>query len=292
MVNYNILNDSMVLSFNGKLVTIAKDDPRFDPILECIRTGRRDDIPAIADIEAGFHFDGIELRDGLLWEGETPLPSELSDKILKFKDLKLPFDGLFAFWENLKKNPSYNSRQALFKFLEHNGHTLTEDGCFIAYRGVTEEFKDKHTNSFDNKPGSVCEMARDLVDDNPNNTCSAGLHVACFDYAKGFGPKTVEVKVNPADVVCVPVDYNGTKMRTCKFEVLRECEKMRTDILEGHEVQDDHGSCDVDSDGGEPEESDDDRRERLLDEGICPACEVSVDTLDQNFCPNCGEDLN
>jgi predicted RNase H-like nuclease (RuvC/YqgF family) len=55
--------------------------------------------------------------------------------------------------------------------------------------------------------------------------------VACFDYAKGFGEKLVEVLVNPADVVCVPVDYNGTKMRVCRFEVVAECQEMNTELV-------------------------------------------------------------
>jgi hypothetical protein len=151
---------------------------------------------------------------------------------LKFKEQKLPYKALLKFWDNLKKNPSFNSRKMLFKFLEHNGHPLTSDGCFIAYRGVTEDFKDVHTKTFDNKPGSVCEMPRSQVNDNPNETCSDGLHVACFDYAKGFGPKLVEVKVNPIDVVCVPVDYNGTKMRVCRFEVIQEGTVIKDTVLE------------------------------------------------------------
>lgn len=30
------------------------------------------------------------------------------------------------------------------------------------------------------------------------------------------------VKVHPKDVVSVPYDYNGAKMRACRYEVLRE----------------------------------------------------------------------
>jgi len=30
----------------------------------------------------------------------------------------------------------------------------------------------------------------------------------------------VLVKVNPKDVVSVPVDYNNTKMRVCRYEVI------------------------------------------------------------------------
>jgi hypothetical protein len=232
-VNYHVLNDSVVLNYNGKTVLVAASDKRYEGVLDCIRNDKLADIPAIVEIERAFNRDGLELRDGILMSGNEPMPAELNERLMRFKEQKLPYQPLLKFWENLKKNPSFNSRQQLFKFLEHNGHPLTPDGCFIAYRGVSEDFKDKKTGTFDNRPGAVCQMERSLVDDNPNNTCSSGLHVACFDYAKGFGEKLVEVKVNPADVVAVPTDYNGTKMRTCRFEVIAECAEINTTELKG-----------------------------------------------------------
>jgi hypothetical protein len=251
-INYLILNDSVVLNYGGKTHNIASSDERRERVLQAIRDAKGDEaklaatIPDIVEIERGFNRDGLELRDGLLMANNEPMPGELNQRILRFKEQKLPYDGLLKFWENLKKNPSYNSRQQLFKFLEHNGHPLTSDGCLIAYRGVTEDFKDAHTKTFDNKPGSVCQMPRESVDDNPNNTCSTGLHVACFNYAKGFASRLVEVKVNPADVVCVPVDYNGTKMRTCKFEVIQEVAQIATDELRTFESEEEEvcTSCD------------------------------------------------
>lgn len=232
-VNFMILNDSVVLNFEGKHMVLSSSDTRYAKVIELIRENKLDEIPLAVDIAAAFKSARTELKDGLIHVDGEPMPNELSDRILRLKEQNLPFEPLLKFWDNLKSNPSFNSRKMLYQFLEHNGHPLTAEGFFIAYRGVTEDFKDLHTKSFDNKPGSVCEVPRTAVDDNPNNTCSTGLHVACYEYAKGFGPKLVEVKVNPADVVCVPVDYNGTKMRVCKFEVVAECEKMHTTELYG-----------------------------------------------------------
>jgi len=230
-VNFLVLNESIIVNYEGKTKTIAKSDERYPAVLKCIREKNLEGIPDAIELERKFNGDGIELKDGLLVANNEPLPSELENRIIKFKEQKLPYDALLRFWDNLKKNPSYNARKMLFKFLEHNGHPLTDDGCFIAYRGVTEDFKDVHTKTFDNKVGSICEMPRSLVDDNPKNTCSSGLHVACHNYAKGFGPRLVEVKVNPSDVVCVPEDYNGTKMRTCRFEVVAEGANERDELV-------------------------------------------------------------
>ena len=278
VVNYHLLNESIVLNYNGKTVVISKEDGRFVAVLQAIRDHNLDDIPAIVEIERGFEGSGLELRDGLLYENDVAIPTELNGRILKYKDAKLPYDSLLRFWDNLKKNPSFNARKMLFAFLENNGHPLTEDGCFIAYRGVGSDFKDKHTGTFDNNPGAVCEMNRDLVDDNPNHTCSSGLHVACFDYAKGFGERLVEVKVNPEDVVAVPTDYNGTKMRVCRFEVVQECANIRTELVYG-----------TPNPVARDEDADEEEEEEEHEIGHCYDCDEENDH-NGSYCGHCGSD--
>jgi hypothetical protein len=75
----------------------------------------------------------------------------------------------------------------------------------------------------DNSPGRVVEMERNQVDDNKDQTCSTGLHFCGMSYLSHFsGERTVIVKVNPADVVSIPSDYNGAKGRACRYEVVGE----------------------------------------------------------------------
>lgn len=253
MVNYMILKQSIVVNYDSKTTTINKSDTRYNLILSAIKEGRLEDIPKLLSVKDIIENNGMQVINGQVTLDGKPLPNSLNQRILEFMEQGLPFEPLIKFWENLRLNPSFNSKQMLYSFLEHNGHPLTEDGHFIAYRGVTENFKDMHTRTFDNSPGSVCEMPREDVDDNPNNTCSTGLHVASFKYASDFGPKVVEVKINPKDVVAVPVDYNGTKMRVCKFEVLAETHKMREETVYGvdkteqqivNEIEDDNTDMD------------------------------------------------
>jgi len=275
-MHYHILDNSIVLNYLGKTVVVSKDDnSRYEGIIQCIRDNRLNDIPAIAEVERSFENTGLELKDGLLYVGEEPIPSELNTRILAYKEQGIPYDSLLKFWENLKQNPSYNARQMLFAFLTHNGHPLTDDGHFIAYRGVTEDFKDKHTGKFDNSVGAICEMDRNSVDDNPNHTCSRGLHVACYDYAKDFGPKLVEVKVNPRDVVAVPTDYNGTKMRTCRFEVVAVGENVRNEVLYGQPLK----TFELDEE------------EEIEDDNSCSNCGED-DVHFYNFCPGCGQKVD
>ena len=77
-----------------------------------------------------------------------------------------------------------------------------------------------HSGKFDNTPGRVHEMKRNDVDDDARVACSNGFHVGSLEYATGFGPKCVIVEVDPADVVSVPFDCDGQKMRVSKYRVV------------------------------------------------------------------------
>lgn len=231
-INYVILPNSLVVNFCGETHTIAKGCSRYNDIIKAIKENNLDLIPQLIKVVNQFTgIPGLEIKDNNVYLDGKILEGIVADRILQFKQENLPFEPLIAFARKLRKNPSYNSRLMLYKFLEHNGHPITSDGNFVAYRGVTSDFKDVHTRTFDNRVGSVCSMPREEVDENPNNTCSSGLHVACYRYAKGFSDTVVEVEVDPQDVVCVPTDYNGTKMRVCKFKVLNICENQRTESL-------------------------------------------------------------
>ena len=240
-VNYHVLANSVVVNYNGETKVVAASDRRYAKILKAIKEGELEIIPSLMDLGAALESVNAQLLrqgDSLYLDGEL-LNESLTLRLLNFIDNGLPCDYLIKFIRKLRLNPSFNSRNMLFKFLENNGHPITQDGNFIAYRGVTAGFKDVHTGTFDNSVGSTCSVPRDSVDDNPNNTCSSGLHVACFEYAKGFGSATVEVEVDPKDVVCVPTDYNGTKMRVCKFTVKAVSKAMLNQDLYGHDNEGD-----------------------------------------------------
>lgn len=232
-VNYVILSNSLVVNFNGETHNIASDDGRYKLILTAIKERRLSDIPDLTDTTRGLKLAGVDVRDGVVYLDNEALPDSLSDRILKFFHEGLPFEPLLKFWRKLKNNPSYNSRHQLFKFLEHNGHPITTEGNFIAYRSVTSNFKDHHTGKMDNSVGNIVKVDRSQVDDNPNNTCSHGLHVACMSYASDFGSNRVivDVEVNPEHVVAVPTDYNGTKMRVCQFKVVAVSQGLREETL-------------------------------------------------------------
>jgi hypothetical protein len=76
-------------------------------------------------------------------------------------------------------------------------------------------------------------MERNMVDDNRNNTCSSGLHFCSHSYLASFsGERTVIVKIDPADVVSIPSDYNDAKGRTCRYTVIGEVGQSPDDKVE------------------------------------------------------------
>jgi hypothetical protein len=100
-----------------------------------------------------------------------------------------------------------------------------------------------------------------------------------MSYAQSFGSgddKLLDVEVDPTDVVAVPTDYNGTKMRVCKFKVVAESQGLieKPLVPSSYEVP-----ADVDYDDSEDEW-----------DGSCPSC-GEYDVAGANYCPNCGESL-
>jgi hypothetical protein len=127
------------------------------------------------------------------------------------------------FMENLFSNPSKRAVDELYGFLEKNSLPITPQGHFLAYKRVRANYTDCHTGTMDNSVGRVVEMERNAVDDDKDRTCSAGLHFCSHSYLGHFsGDRVVIVKINPRDVVSIPSDYNDSKGRACRYEVIGE----------------------------------------------------------------------
>lgn len=147
--------------------------------------------------------------------------------------------SLISFTELLFDNVNPEIRDQLYNWMQYqirNGKlTLTPEGKFLGYKGIRSDFGSCHAGPgivngipdnghLDNSPGNVIEMAREAVDADRTSYCSTGLHVGSYDYAKSFGQIVVTVEVDPRDVVSVPDDYDGQKLRACKYRVVEQVE--------------------------------------------------------------------
>ncbi|MFA5405419.1 MAG: hypothetical protein WC358_10840 [Ignavibacteria bacterium] len=147
------------------------------------------------------------------------IPQVIAKRIIDFMERKYDFEPLIKFWGFLRNNPTERSRTELLAFLEKNGIPITNDGHFVAYKYLNSDFSACADSSYKNLPGNIVSMDRDRVDAESSRTCSNGLHVASWDYVKN-NKTIVSVKVNPVDVVSIPYDYNGQKMRVCRYQVI------------------------------------------------------------------------
>lgn len=159
--------------------------------------------------------------DTISYDG-VALPTTLIIRIQTMANAGADPSPLLRFYERLHKNPSWRSREQVFSFLQHLNIAIEPDGTFLAYKGVNEDYTDRHTGKIPNSPGQVHEMARNLISDDPNTACHYGFHVGALEYASGFGSIVVICRVDPEHVVCVPYDSSAQKMRVCRYEVVGE----------------------------------------------------------------------
>ena len=213
--------------------------PQFKEVEKAIRGNQHQKALDLFDISSKLkrHSSGeFYVLDGLIYTSTNgvPMSDAMSSLVINFFESNLPFKPILAFWENVQKNKDVEAVKDLWDFLNHNKIPITEDGCFISYKKVNNDYSScasgvwvknesdewvlDNSKHYDNSPGKVVNMPREKVNADRNQTCSSGLHCAAFTYATNFSNgRLIEVKVNPKDVVSVPVDYDRQKMRVCEY---------------------------------------------------------------------------
>jgi len=241
---------------NGESFTITRDHKNFDAIVLAVREQRADDIKGLIDLTAPIRaavatvdIPGLDCQGGYVSLDGYTFPLVLSTKILRMAEAGDNMAPIVAFLTNVLQNPSKSAIDELFLFAEANGFPITEDGCLVAFKGITRDYLDCHSRTVRNKPFTlltdeekaelpyttakgvtvaiedgqvVVSTPRRNVDDRRDVTCSNGLHFGAKEYADGFGQRTLVVKVHPADVVAIPSDYANQKGRCAKYTILSD----------------------------------------------------------------------
>lgn len=226
------VNGTLNLVLGNKMVQVSPDHPSYGLIKKSLATATEAELLKMVDVEKSMQ-DFVEkeskgkavVSNGNVYFNGKVVHNTISNRILDFMREGLPFAHLLRFMENVALNPSFNSQNELFDFLENKGLPITEDGCFLAYKAIRQDWLDKYSGTISNAIGTVVEVSRGSVDDNRGNECSKGLHCGALDYVYSYGggdDRIVIVKVNPADAVSVPKDHAFQKLRTCRYEVVSE----------------------------------------------------------------------
>ncbi len=242
-----IITDNMVMvcdTANGKDIKLFKDDEGFAKAVDLIKLGKAGEVfkfdkktvvTSFFEGKDDWGFASVKIENGVgkiilhkFNDFEAPLADAIVKKIMKMHEQGFSCRPLLNFVYNLYQNPSPTAIQELFLFIEACDLPITEDGHFIAYKMVRENYKDIYSGKMDNSIGATPSMPRSMVDDDRNRTCSCGLHfcskayLPCYMSSNASTDRCVLVKINPADVVAIPADYNNAKGRTWQYTVVGE----------------------------------------------------------------------
>ena len=287
IVNPDPLSGFITVVLDGERHSINAGNGMFSKALEAYKVNDWDAFIGCVNPEIRLKslyasYEGIEVKDGNLYVFGDPVHSTLATRVLSFLETGLDCVHLFKFILKLNLNPSKRAVDELYTFLEHRALPITDNGNFLAYKAVREDYTDKYTGKFLNTIDAVLEMPRNKVDDDKNVGCSYGFHAGTVEYAKDFMGREghlMIVEINPADVVSIPTDCQFQKLRTSKYKVVGEYEIDLTDPLYASRFETDQDD-DVDL------WSDDEVCSDCLEEsyGNCDDCDCC------EGCCNCSQD--
>lgn len=258
---YIIQGSNVVVVIGNKTHTINRTHVVYDRLVEAIKAGDWSTVQELAEpkqVVVKYARGNVSIDDrGLSWKGQ-PLHNALTNRIISMLQEGFSIEPMVAFMDNLMQNPSRRAVDELYGFLEKSNLPITPDGHFLAYKKVRDNYRDCHSGTIDNSVGQVVEMERNMVDDDKDRTCSSGLHFCSLDYLQHFGGERVMIlKINPRDVVSIPSDYNDTKGRCCRYEVVGEAQGEPSKEFQ-RSVQTNGDSQETDDDWSEDDFNDDD----------------------------------
>lgn len=296
---------SLVAIVGNKQYTADSSHPNWDSILKTIREDDVDAFVNAIDIKKSFQnytVGNVRIVGSEVYYGSTRLGGVVVERIFSFMANKLPVDPIMKFIDNLFKNPSSRAVNELYRFLEHKNLPITSEGYFRAYKGLNGDFYSVTAGNITlvsgnvrsdgriyNGVGETIECVRHQVDDNKDNTCSYGLHAGSLEYAKGFAAgKMVIVEINPADVVSIPSDCEGQKLRTCKYKVVEEYVAPLDDTyVNTGSFNNNPMPTPNDPTPNDPEPDDTDYESDYDDHDCCGDCDDESD-CSQGYCPEHG----
>jgi hypothetical protein len=308
---------NIIVFDNETSYSVNKKHPKYDYIQELCR---KDD-PAVIELLKVPHRvdvsnDQVSVsQDTVTHNGKKFTNRKMVECIRKWGGLS---DPVKKFINKCTENPNVRSIEMLMDFLAHNHLPLTEDGCFLAYKAVKNNYHDKHSGKFDFSPGKTVEMKRSEVEFNPDVACSTGFHAGTHEYATDYmcvGDRLVLVLIHPYDVVSVPKDSSCMKLRAMKIKSIGDCTEVLCDqciyTVEGTtqdwadyvaDIRENVERLLLNLDNPlSPDDDDDDDDDEDWDDvddedDNCPYCGFDLydgvlDRTTCNFCPSCGRKL-
>lgn len=226
---------------NGEVLTVTADEATFEPCLEAVRTSDWQKVEELCRLRnkkavdyqeiissCGFKVQGgyVVMNNGtgkVALGGIDTIVKRLNNLALEGNQDGIERIGRFV--DKVLDNPDAEIMNRIVDFIKFADVEIDSEGNLITYKYVDSDYLDSHSKTLSNQPGSEVFMKRILVDANIDNECSTGLHVCALSYAFKFwsaNKRLVRCKLNPRDIVAIPRDYKGAKIRCCRYLVTED----------------------------------------------------------------------
>lgn len=252
MFPYTMQGKNIVIVVDNKPHTITTGHLKYAKIVQAIKDGDESAVRMLVDPKktlVNYGQGKVYVQGDRIFWGDRELRKELANRLVSMIEQEFPVEPIVLFVEKLMQNPSHTAVEETYIFAEHNNLPITSDGCLLAYKRIRENYRDCHSDTVLNKPASlmtpedleyikttqkgvtvtiengvtVVTMDRNAVCDDRRKPCEAGLHFCSLEYLNHFeAGRTIIVKVNPRDIVSIPNDYNNSKARACRYEIVSE----------------------------------------------------------------------
>lgn len=223
---------SLTVLLDSRSIAIPRSHANFDAIVECLADDNLDELRRLLDVKqsiSDFTQGKIGIHDRILTYAGTELNTSLTSKIIEFMragEAKLAAP-LINFLDKLMLNPSHRAVQGLYDWVAVSNMPIAVDGDIYAWKIVNEDYLDYYTGTLDHSPGNVVSQTRNMCDEDPDRTCSNGIHFCSFGYLPNYHAgddtrRVMLVKINPMNVVAIPRDYGTAKGRCCELTVVQQ----------------------------------------------------------------------
>lgn len=251
-------NGSISTVVGGQTFIVGRDHVNYDLLKKAVIEGDTETFLENVTVAQIINSSGkgrVVVSNGVVKYDGVEIHHVMVGRIISMMDEGFDIEPMLKFLENLFENPSNSSVEQLYSFLDNVGLPITADGCFVGYKYVsvynsvetkdrlgriltTGSYVDSYSRTLRNNIGDIVTMPRNKVQDDPHTSCGPGLHVGTFEYS-GDHDTVVLVKVNPKDVVSVPLDYSCQKLRCCQYEVIELCHHRLESSLYQYDDDDD-----------------------------------------------------
>lgn len=227
-----IKKDHIQVTMPGKgPFMLHSSHPTFNKLKSALKSKRWAKVPKLVSLAASIHdcaIGDVNFTGGVFSYKGVQVDVSLTNRIVEMINENKDVKHMMLFMNNLYKNPSQEAIKSFFDWLVDNNLPITDDGCFLAYKSVDDNYLDTYSKTVSNKPGQVIMMSRKVVNTDYHQQCSTGYHICSKQYGI-YGSKVLAVKTNPIYVLSAV----GGKMRVSQYEVLMELGTKRIDIDEG-----------------------------------------------------------